>query len=90
MTAPSTTRNSRRRTDGSRTPRVQVIVDEYVWLHETCGVPEHQVARQLGISENSLLDALRKAGHHRPARTLEAAAAASGGLHAGRARLGRW
>ena len=76
------------RKDGTPT-RLAVIVAEYVWLHETCHVPEGQVARQLGITESSLRDSLRRAKHARPAATIAAVEAVNVGLRRDRALLHR-
>jgi DNA-binding transcriptional regulator LsrR (DeoR family) len=72
------------------TPRMLEVVEEYAWLHEVCGVTEERVAHQLGMSRTSLLDKLRKAGHQRPARTINAALEAAEAERMSRARVGRW
>lgn len=76
------------REDGTPT-RLGIIITEYVWLHETCHVPEGQVAKQLGITELSLRDALRRGHHPRPAATLAAIDATNIGLRRDRALLNR-
>jgi hypothetical protein len=69
--------------------RREYVVSEYVWLHEVCGVHEEQVARQLGVSHQRLLEMLRRAGHPRPPATIEATASIGRALNPNRARLGR-
>lgn len=69
--------------------RQGVVVEEYVWLHEICGMPEWQVARALGMQQNSMLEILREAKHARPAKTLQAIADFSAGRTMARAKVGR-
>jgi hypothetical protein len=76
------------RPDGSLT-HLGKVVEEYVWLHEFCGVHEEQVARQLGMSHRCLVESLRRSGHPRPPATIEAADSVRRALNPNRARLGR-
>lgn len=88
MTAPAKAR-ARYRVDGTPT-RCGVAIEEYEHLHVFCGVPEAQVARQLGMTRASLLDLLRRAQYPRPEATVRADQEHAEQARMSRARVGRW